>query len=127
MISESVDSINQQVRKRAMLDPTRINVRIMVTKSNTELIPPKNLAKRPISFRFQFLGFVNSPSSTLSVEIDSKGPSLIRLVRSICNGSIGRKSSATEIIANVTIFPTFADIVFRMYFVVLLNVVLPSM
>src|SRR4030042_6242482 len=127
MISESVDSINQQVLNRAMLDPTRSKVRLMVTKSNRKLIPPKNLAKRPISFMFQFLGLVNSPSSTLSVEIDSKGPSLIRLVRSICIGSIGRKFSITEIIASVAMFPTFADIVFRMYFVVLLNVVLPSM
>src|SRR4030042_4731096 len=96
MISESVDSINQQVLNNAMLDPTRTNVRIMVTKSNTELIPPKNLAKRPIIFMFQFLGLVNSPTSTLSVEIDSKGPSLIRLVRSICMGSIGRKLKIPE-------------------------------
>ncbi len=45
MISESVDSINQQVLNKAMLGPTKNNVRPIVMKSKTELIPPKNLAK----------------------------------------------------------------------------------
>ena len=82
MISDSVDSINQQVLNNGMLDPTKISVRAIVMKSKTELITPKNLAKLPIRSTFQFLGLTSSSLSTLSVEIDSKGQSLIRLVRS---------------------------------------------
>ncbi len=58
MISDNVDSINQQVLNKAMLDPTRNNVRIIVMKSKTELIPPKNLAKLLIRLIFQFLGLI---------------------------------------------------------------------
>src|SRR5437879_390685 len=98
----------------------------IVTKSKTELSPPKNTEKFFTKLRFQFFGFFNSSSSTLSFEIERSGASVRRLVRRICDAVRGRKGSRGDTRARVMTFPIFPDSVFKMYFVVLLKILLPS-
>ena len=72
--------MNQPVLNKEISPLAIMKKKAMVKKSKIELIPPKKVVNLLISRIFQFFGAKSSSLSILSVDIDSKGPSLIRLV-----------------------------------------------
>ena len=124
--SVSSDSTNHAVRKTlgasSMIHSSRPNK----ARSKITLISPKKIIALRIMESSKRCGANAHAGSTVSPESAADGISDRKLFNKIWDGSNGRNGSTREINPILTMFPKFALVVLKTYFMVLAKVLRPS-
>lgn len=122
----AIDSTNQPVLNSAWPACSRTSMTQKVRKSKIELIGPNTQMKFRMNFMSPAAGRTSCLGSTRSVGMTSCPALQSRLLRRICEGSIGKKERNTDAPAPLNMLPKFEDVAISTYFMVLPKMRRPS-